>query len=278
MTSLMDPTLYAALMTRRSVRRYRPEPLPDAVLDRIRALPDGIQPLIPENEFHVEVREDMRVDRTMLRAFGAYGAVVNPPHALFPLPYWRTSPPRGLGLPCTAVDDRDHRARDRIMLSWCGRPARPKVRRLLNLPDDAHLGAVLIFGQPLRSLTETPSDKKRLPFEEIYFQDSFEHPARPADKLLPVLQAARRAPSAVNTQPWRFLWQEPWLHLFVKRNNRSYLSHANQPYRHVDGGIVMANISLTLQALNMSAPWSFATTLPPYPPELEHLASIALRA
>jgi len=277
MTSLIDPTLYDALMTRRSVRRYRPEPLPDAVLDRIRALPDGIQPLIPENEFHVDVRKDMRVDRSMLRAFGAYGAVVNPPHALIPYISGARRP----------LVDWGYRTQQlmigitRLEIGSCyigvvGR--QPSVRRRLDLPHNAHLGALLIFGQPLRSLTETPSDKKRLHIEEISFEGSFDHPASPGENLLPILQAARRAPSAVNTQPWRFLWQDPWLHLFVQRHNRSYLSRATQPYRYVDGGIVMANIHLALQAVGRSGAWAMPSgdDTPDHPSSLEHLASMQL--
>ncbi|MBN2555199.1 MAG: nitroreductase family protein [Anaerolineales bacterium] len=275
MTVMQDRPLYDALMQRTSVRRYRPEPLPDAVLDRIRALPDGIQPLIPENEFHVDVRKDMRVDRSMLRAFGAYGALVNPPHALIPYIQGERYPLVDWGYRTQQLMI----ALTKLEIASCyigvvGRQA--SVRRRLDLPHNAHLGALLIFGQPLRSLRESPSDKKRLPIEEIFFEGSFDHPASPGENLLPILQAASRAPSAVNTQPWRFLWQNPWLHLFVQRHNRSYLSRASQPFRYVDGGIVMANISLALRAASLTPAWRFDSPPPAHPDALEYLSCLRI--
>ena len=277
MMTIQNTSLYNALLQRTSVRRYQKEPLSAGILDRVRELPRSVIPLVPDNDFHVTFRDDMRVDRNMLRSFGAYGAIVNPPHALIPYIIGKRHPLLDWGFRTQQLMI----AITQLGLGSCyigvvGRQA--SVRRRLNLPGDAHLGAFLIFGKPLRTIADPAAKRKRLSFPDFFFNGSFDQPAHPPEDLLPILAAAQAAPSAVNTQPWRFLWQEPWLHLFVKRNNRSYLSHANQPYRHVDGGIVMANISLTLQALNMSAPWSFATTLPPYPPELEHLASIALRA
>ncbi len=86
--------------------------------------------------------------------------------------------------------------------------------------------------------------------ERIFFRDTFDTPAAPHPELEPFIEAARNAPSAVNAQPWRFLWHGEQLHLFVKRNNPKYGNGASTQYKLFDGGICMGNVTLALEALS----------------------------
>jgi nitroreductase len=94
--------------------------------------------------------------------------------------------------------------------------------------------------------------------------------------LVPLIEAGRRAPSAVNAQPWRFLWRDPQLYLFVTRNNAKYVLKANEPYCLHDGGICMANVALALEALGLSGQWTLLEgtepDLPAHPSNLHPLA------
>lgn len=276
MPNVKDPQLYAALLERYSVRRYRPDPLPADALARIARLAQDAQPLFPENRYEARFHPGMRVDRELVRSFGAYGAFVNPPHALIPFIQGSRQPLLDWGYRAQhIVTGLTRLGHSSCYIGAVGRQA--NVRRRLKLPGDAVFGALLIFGTPARRATSSAHKRRRLPFKDIFFNESFNQPGEAPEPLRAVMTAAIAAPSAVNTQPWRFLWKAPWLHLFVQRHNRSYLSRANQAYRYVDGGIIMANISLALHALGTPAAWSFDTAPPRHPSDIEHLASIPLQ-
>jgi nitroreductase len=95
---------------------------------------------------------------------------------------------------------------------------------------------------------------------------------------LPLITAARLAPSAVNTQPWRFLWRQGELSLFVRHYNPKYGRNAGQAYRFYDAGICMANIKLAMQALEMRGCWILyeknGLDIPNPPAELQPIARL----
>ena len=73
---------------------------------------------------------------------------------------------------------------------------------------------LLAFGQPAGSLTRRVSEAKREPMSRLcVYKDE------PRSWMQDVLEAARLAPSALNTQPWRFVVTENRIHIFSK--NRS---------------------------------------------------------
>jgi nitroreductase len=116
--------------------------------------------------------------------------------------------------------------------------------------------------------------------DQIFYRESFDHGAEPPDDLGPILAAARSSPSAVNAQPWRFLWHENELHLFVKRYNPKYGHGPGQSYRYYDGGICMANIKIALNALGMRGEWiihDHGSKVPTHPENLEPLAKLSYR-
>jgi len=126
-------------------------------------------------------------------------------------------------------------------------------------------------------MRSVPMGNTRLPLNQLFFQETFDLPTNPPDHLSPILSAARFSPSAVNAQPWRFLWRDGGLHLFVKRYNSKYGPGEGQAYRFYDGGICMANIKLALKALNIKGKWilySHEHEAPDHPPNLEPLAKI----
>jgi hypothetical protein len=95
-----------------------------------------------------------------------------------------------------------------------------------------------------------------------------------------LLGAARAAPSADNAQPWRFLWCDGELYLYVLKQSWRYRLGGTQDYRWYDGGICMANVSLALEALSMAGEWRLVGGLtgeaPACPDELEPLAVLQL--
>lgn len=75
--------------------------------------------------------------------------------------------------------------------------------------------------------------------------------------LQAALQAARLAPSALNSQTWRFVWQDDALTIsFSEGGNTKTLPF---PKRRLDCGIAMAHIELTALHHGVPGRWSFAS-------------------
>jgi nitroreductase len=164
-----------------------------------------------------------------------------------------------------------------------------EVRERFGLPERARIGAFLAFGYPATNLLgrtfntavrRIAGATDKLPLERIFYHGTFDNPAAPPHHLVDLMEAARCAPSAANAQPWRFLWRDDELYLFVQRSNRRYGDGPNADYRYYDGGICMANVALALGAAGTEGQWQIIThahqDLPDQFPELEPLAKLLL--
>ncbi|MFZ0886914.1 MAG: nitroreductase family protein [Candidatus Binataceae bacterium] len=80
-------------------------------------------------------------------------------------------------------------------------PRERKMRKVFNLPDDAHLLVVMSVGYPLES-REAGGQRPRLPFEQLYFINEHGKPFERDAKVVEELKRDRmiQAPSPL---PWR---------------------------------------------------------------------------
>jgi len=277
--------LYQAILARRSVRRYAKRPLDEATLTQIQEILCGIKPLMPDNLLHV-LMKDVLPGEDLVTTLGGYGRMVNPPHYLVPYIVGEKHLLEDLGY-------RVEQIAVRLMALGVGTcyigslGREPAVRTRFGLPEEARIGAFLIFGRPsvapggelLNTLIRTAAGAaNKMPAKRIFFRDRFDTPAEPPAELAPLIEAARHAPSAVNAQPWRFLWHDECLYLFVKRKNPRYGIGATAQYRLYDGGICMANVALALEALGMEGHWQMLTRdeahLPDHPASLQPMARL----
>jgi len=297
-------TLYQAILERHSVRRYDSAPLDASTLTRIEEIVQQVQPLVPANRMDV-LRRDHAIDEDLIIILDVYGRFISPPHAL--APYIRGQEHLLVDLGYRVEQMAVRMAGLGVGSCYVGALRREQeVRERLGLPVQARIGAYLVFGQPATSLggrafnaliSSVSGGSKRLPVTRIFFQGSFDHPASPPAGLAPLIEAARYAPSAVNAQPWRFLWRDGpaltcphdqcqgsqadgRLYLFVKRENRRYGGGANVAYRLYDGGICMANVALAMEALDVPGAWALCEAtdpqLPTHPADLAPLAMLTL--
>jgi hypothetical protein len=290
--SMIIPTnksnLYRSILNRRSARRYDRTALDAATIDQVQQIVDSAEPLMRENQFDVRHHDGMLIDKDFIASMGAYGHIVTPPHALAPYINGNQYPLVDLGyrveqivVRLTCLD---------IGTCYIGTLYREEANRIqLDLPTDSRCGALLVFGRPASSTTgralnslmrSVPRGNTRLPMNHLFFQETFDHPTNPPDDLSPILSAARCSPSAVNAQPWRFLWRDGGLHLFVNRYNPKYGRGPGQAYRFYDGGICMANIKLALNALELKGEWILhgqGYEVPNHPSTLEPLAKLVYR-
>ncbi len=286
-TQLSQDDLYQALLDRKSVRRYDSRRLSEETLTRIRESIAQVTPLVPANRFNVLVR-DVATSEDLVEALGGYGRLLSPPHFLVPTIIGETH----------LLEDLAYRTQQVVMaltllgLGACyigslGRESTLRVRFLLK--REARVGAIVIFGSPTVALADRTMNaalraamgsNHRLPVEQIFFDASFDRPAAPPETLSPLIEAARHAPSALNVQPWRFLWHKGQLTLFVQKANPKYGSGEKQAYSFFDGGLCMANLSLAMQALKLSGQWVLLdeaeADLPSYPETLLPIARLQL--
>lgn len=279
--------LYQAILARRSVRRYHPDPLDSGTLLRVREIIDAAHPLVPENRFAVLLRDGMLIDEDFMRSMGSYGYILSPPHAIAPYLIGDRHPLVDLGYRVQQIVIRLTVLQ--IGTCYVGCLTREDtVRNRLGLPGGSRCGALVVFGYPATSvggkavnalIRSIPGGDARLPADQISFIGSFATPGPPPSAIAPIIEAARLSPSAVNAQPWRFLWDGDRLHLFVKRDNRKYGRGAGQAYSLYDGGICMANASLAVEALDVKGEWSLydhETQAPKHPQTLQPLAVLQL--
>jgi nitroreductase len=287
MTRQAAANLYQAVLARRSVRRYETAPLDAATLERVREAVDLAQPLDERNHFTAEV-QDVTPATDLVAILGAYGRIVSPPHFLAPAIEGEHQPLVDLGYRAEQVAVRlAGLGIGSCFLGALGREALTKAA--FSLPRQARLAALLIFGRPtlglggraVNSLLRLASGAtNKLKADQIFYDGTFAATAPPPPELAPLIEAGRSAPSAVDAQPWRFLWRDGCLHLLVKVDNPKYGRGATQNYRLHDGGACMANISLALEALGGRGRWLLPdpgkATIHDHPPELEPLASLRI--
>ena len=284
---LEHPDLYQAILARRSVRRYDDAHPDEATLARVGDVISHVQPLICGNRYEV-LLNPVTAASDLVVALGAYGRFVNPPCYL--LPYLR-----GERFLLTDLGYRAEQIAVRLTTMGLGScfigclGREDLVRASFGLPEDARIGALLIFGWPSKALVGRTVNAvmragagaiRKLPAERIFFRGSFASPSWPPAQLAPLVEAARHAPSAVDAQPWRLLWQGDSLHLFVRRRNARYGAGANQQYNLYDGGLCMANVALALESLGRKGRWlpyeGQEPDIPEHPADLLPLARLVL--
>jgi nitroreductase len=254
--------IYPFILSRRSIRKYDQRQMSPADLARIKIILDNTKSLIPDNKFEV-ILKNITKGEDLVEILGAYGRFITPPYYL--VPYTLASK--------NSIVDLGYHSEQIAIQLWAkgigscfiGCLSRQKkVRELFLLPADAQIAAFLVFGYPgegfgIGTITEVAKSimgiRARKPFEEIFFQDSFDHPAKPVGLWQKIIEAARMAPSAINAQPWRFLLRNEELYLFTLQNNRKYVLPENQDYCLHDSGLCMANIDLALTSFDQKFEW-----------------------
>jgi len=257
------------------------------MLEQIQSLINQAQPLIETNHLEVLIR-DVTPGEDLAVLIGGYGRFISPPHYLVPVISGQSH----------LLEDWGYRVEDVVIrltelgLGSCyvgAFPKEPSVLARFGFNAPARIGALVAFGRPARSLGGRTVNSlirsgvgatRKLPAERIFFQDSFENPTQPPNDIEFLIEAVRQAPSAVNAQPWRFLWHQKKLYLFVTRNNRRYGGTVTQQYRLVDGGICMRHVTLALEAFGKSGHWfpysANSIQFPNHPADLEPLAVLEL--
>lgn len=81
------------------------------------------------------------------------------------------------------------------------------------IPDGMEAKMVLAFGPPEGKLYRDAERARRLPLKDLCV---FKETSTEETRLM--MQAARMAPSAINSQPWRFMVYQNRIHVFIRKN------------------------------------------------------------
>lgn len=216
-------SLYEAMFTRRSVRQYRMEPVDDMILSGISEFLSGVETLYPD--IHTELRiVDCCVEKEKINGIcnvrAPYYAVLytenkeksemNAGFLMEQLSLYLES--RGLGSCFVGMAHKREKDLEEKGL-FCR--------------------MVLAFGHPKET-------KKRKEPKRISVDDLCIYKETPKAWVKQMLEAARLAPSAWNSQPWRFVVYENRIHVFSQKPLH-YKGLLNR-FTEVNFGIMLANV------------------------------------
>lgn len=281
--------LHDAILSRRSVRRYRAEPLDKTALALIDDIVAGVRPLVPENRFRI-LRRDVVTGEDLIAAMGGYGRILSPPHYMVGYAVGERHPLVDLGYRMEQI------AVQMVQLSigMCfignlGREENVRIRFRLN--RDARMGAFLIFGRAAQTgpdrtinaaIRRASGGASKQSVGQVFYNGSFKRSSSPPKILARIVNAGNVAPSANSAQPWRFLWHDDVLYLFLRRHNSRYGRKPElQAYRYFDGGTCMANVMMAMEGTELLGDWVLLdgkpADVPEHPEDLEPLAKLVFR-
>ena len=251
---LMEDVL-AAMRQRVSVRNYGDHVVEPAVLEQLLAAARTADHLtgVPPRIALVSGVEQTRHVLTYI--VGVYGLVQNPPHLLVgTLPQESDAARLDLGYVLEQVVLEATRAG--LGTCWVsGSFDAQRAGDVVGLAPGEVAAAVCALGYPdqerwgrfhSRTVRRLVGGHRRKPLTEIVFSEHWGarwSPEGADPALVAVLEHARLAPSAVNRQPWRFIVRPGQIALALTRP------------APIDGGIVMAHVTLASAALGRAGRW-----------------------
>lgn len=264
------PTMTETIASRVSVRRYQPEPLPDQLLQAIMESGDSSVPLYP----HVGLRFILVEDGpAFVRRHGGtlynYGRILRAPHYIAAVSETKSGYMVNTGFRMEQLIL--YATAQGIGSCWLGGGYRRQdVGQMLDVESDEQVVALTPVGYPANNAWGrtvntiihlfTPGRGKRRPLERLVFTGQWGNPMgntlqnRP--ELRELLEAARLAPSWVNSQPWRFVLRESVVVIVVSQP----AGQNELPYYLLDGGIAMSHIYLIAREAGLEANWEVERT------------------
>ena len=99
---------------------------------------------------------------------------------------------------------------------------------------------MLAFGKSKGSYTRKAVDAKRMDLKDLCVYKEV-----PRQWMKQLLQAARLAPSSMNSQPWRFVVYDNRIHVFAKKHNMNHLGK----FEELNFGIMFSHLMVVAEEL-----------------------------
>ena len=133
--------------------------------------------------------------------------------------------------------------------TWIGGTMdRAKFEKAAELKEGERMSCVSPLGYPAERMSikeglmrKGVNADVRMPASKLFFEGSFGTPLVESDETAAkALEAVRRAPSAVNKQPWRIVKDGSSYHFYIK-HDKGYVSEAVGDMQKIDMGIALCH-------------------------------------
>lgn len=245
------------------------EPLSEETVDRVKELVDSA-PHLFENlpvQFHVIVKGEELMER-LNGIIGSYGKV-KAPHYIVAC----TEEKPGFRLAAGYAVAHIALSLNNLGIATCmtaGGLATEDFREIVTLDGDFVPVLILGFGNPEvpEDLYGNPKYYKRKPMGDLVLSGLIKR------KYKDIFDAARLAPSSMNTQPWRFIIEEKKIH--VMRTKLGFIKNALfKSLNKIDMGIVLAHMVIAMKAKGIK----FSLKKEPFEfPGVEYTVTIELKS
>lgn len=221
---------YEAIFLRQSVRKYRMEAIDPDTLGKIASFYKEIPALFPGIETEIGITENT-AGRHILR--GWFG--VNAPYYLSFYSKTQERYQMNAGYICEQLS---------LYLMTLGLGScflgGTSLRNAPASRDGKKFVILMAFGKPDGPLTRRAKDAKRRPVSALCtFKD------QPEKWMMQVVEAARLAPSDMNSQPWRFYSSGDKLHVFSRKPGMD----KPEKWEEFDFGVMFAHIAVASDEL-----------------------------
>lgn len=259
--------LYDAIIYRKSTRKYSAQSLTDEQLQAVRGVVDTAERLYNNIDLRIHLIENgQKIHELLPGIIGGYGKV-KAPYYLIITSEEKEGYLQNIGYTLQGVVLR----LTTMGLATCwlgGNIKNNQMRSTIDVPEGQVPQLMIAFGYPEKGKSpfrRSSSEAKRKDVSEITSGTMDITWSR-------IISAIRLAPSAVNTQPWRFAFKEGKVHVYSVKSGNFLMRHFLDPFNFIDVGIALChamvaarhfsrNIRFTKDPSTVSKEYEYLTTI-----------------
>ncbi|MDD2958919.1 MAG: nitroreductase family protein [Lachnospiraceae bacterium] len=224
--------LYEAVYGRRSIRKFRMEPMSQAVLSGIFTFMEQMEPLFPGIEIKLEIVDNITKKNQMKGLF-----LVEAPYYLLIYSEKKEKCDLNAGFIMEQISLY-------LFTKGVGSCFQGFARKKTEEEEDDGMTFIIAmaFGRPKGPLLRQEYEAKRMPVDSLCM-----YKEKPKTWVKEILEASRLAPSSMNNQPWRFVVYENRVHVFSKKptSKRALWNR----FTEFDMGVMLANIMVAAEEI-----------------------------
>lgn len=226
--------LYEAIFYRKSIRKYKPVALAGETLKSIKNIILNTNRLYEEIKMDIHIVEDGKMIQDISKGIiGSYGKILAP-HYLVVTSEEKDGYQENAGY--TLEQIVLNMTTMGIGTCWIGGLIKKELLDgVINISSNQKPIIVIAFGIPMADDLSViiSNDERRKAVSSIVLNEY--------DKSLePVIQAVRRAPSAMNSQSWRLFIEYNAIDIYLEEGN--FITKKKYYFNRLDGGIALAHL------------------------------------
>jgi nitroreductase len=232
------------MLRRLSIRKYEQDSLSQDTLNVIRDIINNQHPLIGHNNYQIDLVENGKSFQKVLGGIiGSYGKI-HSPHYLVASVEMGANGYENIGymvenivLKLTEMN---------LGTCWIGGGVKEGLfKDFLQLDKKLTPIVVIAFGKPLNNdFRNSVNEFKRKSLQDIVIGEI-------PEQFIPIMDLVRIAPSAVNFQPWRFVFENDSIHVYRVKQHflmKKLVGDMNK----IDVGIALSHLEIALKEYNIS--------------------------